>query len=462
MEPNTNNQTWVSRLKEQLFGKKTEPQNTTQTEVKPPVQDADAGKRTAKTVPDIPSPFDNLGLSEGDGNLVPATLKEHFNILYKQFKDLGEQKGRLGHDDIPTIDALAQSEASIFHERVKAEVGGKVDALVINRDCHKTHLDKMQSDYEQQKNYYNAFQNERITNPNSFSWLLLGFYLTVGVTLLFADCVLALNLMSIAFNFSTSQDTAVNLTSLGTADTWPIIKHNWQVLITSLGIALLSIYIKIFYDEYIGPADGNSQIRAKWIVDNIAEDTASKSKVKTWLYIEMGLKFLIRCIILGTTLYLLYLLAQLRFYAEVSLDPQGVFALHKETRTTVFLLTLLFPVVAGICFSLGIKVWQNRKSFKRSKNELNLAKTLLDNAITKYQLSEKQLTNAQKTFMDWITPDSFLADTKRYLIASYKNGYWIDYVNPDHNDIITDIVERMADFRNKNTARRHYSLLYKP
>jgi hypothetical protein len=420
-----------------------------------------------------PSPFDNLDLSQGDNTLVPIALKNLFDTLAKQFYNLGKQKGRLGNDDSLTIEALAHSEASLFHERVKAEVQGKVEALEIDAEFDEEHCKKMKQNYFLQKRYYDAFLNEKMSNPNSFSWLLAGVYLLAGCILLFADCVLTLNLIRIAFDFDVPPEEKFQLMKLGTEPTWPILKHNWQVIFTSLGIALLSLYIKIFYDEYIGVTDGNEQLRRKHIIDIVnhekqmnQKESGEKDVIEQNLQKEINFKFRVRLIILLSTIILLGLLAALRYYAEIEQakiidsNAQSVFELHPITGLAIFMLTLLFPIVAGICFSLTLKVKQNTNGYTESDASLKEAKKMFDHSFEKHLQSQKRMLHAKATLDNWIKNIDFLTNTKQYMISHYKTGYSIDYVNADQDAaLITDIVERMTQFRNKVAARKHYTHL---
>jgi hypothetical protein len=187
-----------------------------------------------------------------------------------------------------------------------------------------------------------------------------------------------------------------------------------------------------------------------------------ETEVQQQLDMEVKIKLAVRILILSCTFLLLFLLSRLRYYAEIALEnnPSGVFTKYPETWWAIFMLTLLFPMVAGVCFSLALKVWQNNRSYCKSKKGMKNAKKSLEEAIKKHLMSQKQYENAKATLKDWIDTNQFLPNTRNYLLAAYKNGYWVDYVNPETSDTIQDIVERMTDFRNKTAARRNLSQLY--
>ena len=88
--------------------------------------------------------------------------------------------------------------------------------------------------------------------------VLGGIYGAVALVLVLADIPLALELTRRGFNLKSDPNNAISDLFLATTQDgfvshfFRVLTSNWEVVVFATGVAFCTIYIKIFYDDFIG------------------------------------------------------------------------------------------------------------------------------------------------------------------------------------------------------------------
>src|SRR5262249_35965970 len=113
-------------------------------------------------------------------------------------------------------------------------------------------------DYKTKNAYYEKLNRAYQYNHRQFS-LLLGFiYGFFALVLVLADIPLALELTKLGFNLKADPNNAISDLFVFNAPegfffhTIKILSANWEVVLFATGVAFCTIYIKIFYDDFVG------------------------------------------------------------------------------------------------------------------------------------------------------------------------------------------------------------------
>jgi len=188
-------------------------------------------------------------------------LRQCINRSVDFFWKHGKKDGSIGQkhmgEDIFKMHAL----------QIKDEVSASLKSQLVTYDVEHDTLKKKNKDKESVKQEAEHYRNEIYTRkelyPRSFSLKLAIFYIVLALLLILADIPLALKLTQYGFNLHTAEGTysVDNLflwykgeNFLGHA--WLVFANNWEVFVLAFGIALCTVYVKIFYDDFMGyPVD---------------------------------------------------------------------------------------------------------------------------------------------------------------------------------------------------------------
>lgn len=295
------------------------------------------------------------------------------------------------------------------------------ESLVESRDYSR----KLQS---QKQNYILNLEKEKEANPNYFRRGVGYFYLTVSALLLIADIPLALQLTRDAFQLTGNESKVM-----------------------CLGIALCTIIFKIFYDEFVGsPLDSFiSQLKRSKKKDYDDKDSDSlKRNQKRRIVIKLS-------IIILTTITIISL-AFIRFKAIPPSEQYGFLKENPVLSIVAFtLITLLFPIVSGVCMSIGLYTIGNARDLKRAKKQLE--RTRKDHIFfaNKSENLQKQITHCENN-ISICEDEEFEEENVKYFTSRYSHGFSRGYVGPVHENQqpINDLFSKAETLHFKEIARK--------
>jgi hypothetical protein len=359
-----------------------------------------------------------------DYKSILKNLRDYLQKHALLFSRAGFRDGVYGTPDIK-IEDRAEIDARTFQNVALSELKAIVQSMR-DQETDLMAISKATQQKLEKELYYNDILTiNKYHIPNLFSWLLCAIYVLVGSVLLVSDFFLSTSLVEKIF------------------DLHPQTQY-WIIAMTSVGIACLSTYVKIFYDEYVGISDGLGLNRFNKLMERFE---FPNSKI---LKAELLIKFLIKGLIFCSVFLLFYQFAQARYgvFEEIRLSDPDV----KQISTSA----MLIPIVAGILFSLSFKIYHNIRALKTSDILSQKLRTISAKEFDSLDECRKYRSIAEGIYDDWVKPHQFYNDCKTYFLSFYSRGYSNGKMKPNYYEKNTDIISQMEKLRLDNGARKKY------
>lgn len=333
--------------------------------------------------------------------------------------------------------------------------------------------------------YFNLVKYNSTTSQNILAiWSCIFF----GLFLILADIALALQLVLEGFVFPEPEE-GYEITNLMTTSFFDVLRANWQVFLTTFGVAIFTIILKITFDRFIGNPYGDGYVKklrfARWfrkdqrskdMEDDIDPEPDLKN-IKKYERIKNGT--FIGLMIL--TIIFLFFLAKFRSFSmniekvkneyanEIQLlynkeeDPvvrkEAKDAYNKKIKEVdegiqsnrefiFFGTTLLFPIVSAICFSIASSAIENNRKIRHLKKEVKSTKIALeeDQKVYGSMYGELEAWNAE---VNYLKIDESVINFKMRLIDLYNYGFTIGNIRPDLFQNIPNLLCTIEKYRDK-------------
>lgn len=392
----------------------------------------------------------------------------------------GFNDGKLGQKKAPIYE-MAKSSAFFVRDKIKSTYEGHLSKLETEleliREVHKD----ARHDYKKNDDYDKRITEEYRRNPRNFSKTLAIIYLLFAVLLVFADIPLALKLTQAGFDLDLGENFIIQdlfKHPLG------VFQENWEVILLAFGIALCTIYVKIFYDEFLGSPIEKNTVMLKNLEG--IESNDEKRKIKSIHFGRLAFKIFVLIFTLGT----IYMLGQFRFetieyqnrlkalaYTGESFEDVDELFTSKETTSsppkvedprevwrktvtkyTFIAITLLFPIIGGICASLGLNNLEKIRELKKSKRLCEDATKGYLEASTKLKEANKSLSNWQSA-LKWCESNGFIKHLLSLFLNFYDHGYQRGLLVPENLLKGTDLYEKAEQLRNKLISRKIFEAI---
>jgi len=426
----------------------------------------------------------------------PNVFPEMSDDLRTQIKGIMNGSWGLGYED----GSIGQRQMTREFFRAQAEqvrdqylyfLKGKSIPAQTQAEELKERFNRTSEVLEQAQDYRNDSITRRQLYSRQYSRSLAVIYILVAGLLLLADIPLALMVTQLIFDLA-PPDKYHDITYLLFRPEndlcngllphfWRVVTGNWQVTIMTVGVALCAIYFKIFYDDSMGYSVDKS-IRQFRLLNlhnqfkNASKEEVKKEerKIRNLHYVRIGFKFFI----LFFTLFTIVHLGRVRAAAESlqdaftnqssTIDEEGrtddsviipavdndIIARKEELnelkKWMFILLTILLPLIAGICFSLGMGNLHNRQ-------ESGFAEKLYWKKVDEHSKALAAHKEAQmhastyESFIAKCESDNFVQNYEVSFYHCYLHGYQRGVVSPDKD---RDLYERALKFRDRLVATK--------
>lgn len=383
--------------------------------------------------------------------LASANVLKMVRDASKRYWGMGKSDGVIHRDSTPSISSLAVKDAELLHAMAVEELEGRQASMKQEIRDTEGHISKLIREVKECTEYLHLMLTSSRYSSNSFAWGMAVVYLACGLIILFSDFVLALQLITTGFNEFVNMDYPISDLFY---DPLGVFFANWQVILTSLGIATITVYIKVFYDDYLAVSDGTGQLRLRKVLREMGE---SQERPFWWLAVELALKTVLRLGILASVLYLLYVLAEFRFQALMILEDNVEVdnPMNQAAKKLFLWMTLVFPIVAGVCFSLAVKIILNRMKRTRAVEDLKLTEAMHRNEEQRQRELMGKLKEVEAAIGFWHKFDLALRLVSIYGLGRERADSIHDPVTPDDGGI----VERVKRFRDR-TVKKKQALYY--
>lgn len=432
-----------------------------------PIDEAEVTRRKLDNAVDsLPDYFANLakGLSEN------AHLKR-FIDAGASFRKSGQYAGLWGVRE-PEIGDIAEMQVQLTKSRIEEDCLSAEQKLKSESNILWRIKINAERDYKTKHAYYEKLNRAYQYNHRHFSLVLGGIYGLFAFVLVAADIPLALELTRRGFNLPTDPNYRIqSLFSFNTQDGFglhflKVLSGNWEVVLFATGVAFCTIYIKIFYDDFLGaplenlikkaseapPADyeefhlaNDDQVSNDGPEEPPKEAPANKQDIdkqfnRLW-WIRFSVKFVVLGLLLGTILVLGY------FRSWAVSTPVAKIPGY-ATVPTFTLLTLIFPIISGICASLSLNSFHNWAERRKAGKQNSAAREAVIKATDDYRKKEEERAKTEG-FIKWLAAEKTLEQLKKYLIRCYDSGHKFGYLYTEWT-FGGDLFTRAEALRNRN------------
>jgi hypothetical protein len=345
------------------------------------------------------------------------------------------------------IDDLAQAETDQLCQQINSEYKARADRLEHACQTNQDIWEQEKKHFLSRHSHLQALETALSADPRQISLMLAIGYLSIAILLIVADIPLALNLTQQGFDLDLSP-TDEGAISQFFSDPWLVFRANWEVFILTGGVALCSVYIKIFCDRYLIERPN---------ID--APASAAQRSSPSRLFFSRVFYFTISTFVaMGIFRVLSHEALEI---AKAQSDerelPAGFVLSHFPflhpiiTGLTFIFITLLFPLIGGICLSLGLNQIHNYKALKRARCWQESAEKNYKDASEALDQSREKKTNLDG-MRNWVQDEKFSTTTAKLLRESYLHGYergWMDTMSKSF-----DIVQFAARLRTYSVANQ--------
>jgi hypothetical protein len=377
--------------------------------------------------------------------IVRTGLHKHIVASHKYLYELGRRDGALGIQ--MNITDIARASVQSMFRHIYVVLKGKIGALKAKLELEENIMLDNEKLYAQELSHYDYLKYQYRFFPKNHSFLLFLIYTVVALALIIADMPLALDLIQKGFNFP--GEGYEHLFQPGKFLT--VLKENWETSVTALGVALCTVYIKICYDEFIGTPYANKLMTSKMFLkeNNIEADGEHSDRIAK----ENNLKNTIKVIILLITITAILFLAFFRIETAKEYNNEN-FSDTPWAHIAFVSITLLFPIVGGICLSYALNNLQNLLRYKRSKRQYESSRTQLLNAVEICALSRTNYEDISAAVEILIDENGVVEEYKNHLMAFYNRGYAIGAMQPEKYTKNEDFYTKIHEWRNIAITRK--------
>lgn len=299
------------------------------------------------------------------------------------------------------ISGIVTSRASYIVEHAKTITSGRVKGLENEMSILKATISERKNEYEKQKVFYDKLLDIRRHSSRNFSIPMGILYIVFGICMMGADFPISVGIAEHFIDVNRSIAVGSFLTRV----------KNLDILLFSLGITFLSIYFKIFYDEFIN----------KDIIKRETEEPLWNFGIIIRLLVKLG----ILCILI----YTLITLGNIRNALNTSsIEPQHpLFVTSKQVfdfRGISFIATtVLLPLISGICLSVGIGFITNSHNCSRVKKSCNRLTGKLEMHYTDLRSLERKHALLVNIKDEWLNEIEKKNCIELQLTSAYDRGY---------------------------------------
>ena len=408
------------------------------------------------------------------GNLAKSfeenTQLQQFIKLGETFRDKGYYAGQWGVRD-EDVAGSAAIKVRITKNLIDEKCQSNQRKLNSQVKILKTIKNNAKRDYGTRNAYYEKLNRAYQYNPKQFSLLLSVIYGSFAVMLVLADIPLALELTKQGFNLQAQSGAAINKLFSYDADEGvllhfiKVVMVNWEVFVFAIGVAFCTIYIKIFYDDFIGSPLENlikkasespkadyeelhlaqNEPDAKLESAAATETLNNKKKVndrfnRLW-WVRFFVKLGVLLVLFSTIVILGYFRYSVVKLQTPTIDPLVIFLTYTS-------LTLIFPIISGICASLSLSSFQNWNERRKARKENRRARMAALKATDEFRV-KKEEKERNSGFIKWLSKDETIDELTEYVIRCYQSGYKFGYVHPEWT-WGGDLFTRAEAMRNRN------------
>jgi hypothetical protein len=388
-----------------------------------------------------------------DDVMVKLGLHKRVSASHKYMYEMGRRDGSLGVV-LTNLADIAKATAQEMFRHIYVILKGSLASLKADMDTRSEIMQYDQQCHNREQAHYDYLKYQYRFFPRNYSWFLFGLYLVIAIALILADIPLALRLIQYGFYLPGSNIPGETFSELFISGSfWTILAINWETTTTALGISLCTIYIKIYYDEFIGTPYANKIMTFKRFVeenkldgnlineDSIHADIKQEHRYKRrW---KTGLAIFTLLSILALAVFRLKIAAKVEGF-----DPTFISA------AAFIAITILFPIIGGICLSHALTNFQNMSRLGRAGRKCVRSRRVYLRSVEKYTIAQKKYEDIYSADQRLCDENRMVEEYKGYLIAFYTRGFSTGGMQPEKYIKGEDFYSKILEWRNIAIARK--------
>ena len=396
----------------------------------PEVQEAGNAPESSRQENDIKKSLANFfrqvfQLSEDDEKLLES-VNSHILFITEMHHGLGYNDGKYGARDF-TIGVSARSRATQLTEHIYSRIKGKMDGLTVDIANKEQEKAKLEAEVESSRVFNQHMLDYSRKDYKSFSSIMGGMYVIFGFLLMLADIPISLSLVG---NFGIGTTTS--------ADPLEDKLLDFDKLIFALGIACSTIFIKLLYDQYINTPVGH------WTRPVSEAKESDKAGIRVEQYVKLAVKLLI----LFALFFTFYNLGNFRnaYNGWVEGEPVKVEPNILSVRFWSFIgLTVVIPVISGVCLSVGLSILNNKKTLRQSSLLLNKLRSKYQAVGDECKALIVRRSQLSVSHDEWGKQAHKVDLISRQFICAYEQAYKKAYLVESGSDLFRMVAEYQAE-----------------
>lgn len=427
---------WISRKIASAFAKKKAKQTAPDPDPKKPGLDEDRSyEEYCRKI---------AGL---DDVIVKLGVHKRISASHEYMYEMGRRDGALGVT-LDNLGNIAHANALEMYRHIYVIIRGKLATLNAEFKVASNIKQYDESLYKREQAYYDYAKYQYRFFPRSHSLWLFVLYLVLAAALILADIPLALKLIQTGFDLDIPDSSNMQFPNLFSGDFGAIVAANWETVVTAVGISLCTIYIKIYYDEFVGTPYANRLMTFKrFLMENGFESKEDEKHVLK----EHRMKGVLKTVLFFITIGAILALSLFRLQTAAK---EGLFEVTFFSGAAFVAITLLFPLIGGICLSHALTNFQNMARLWNARWVSRLRRRRWILSVKKFTIVEQNYYDLVAANEKLINETQFVEEYKYYLIAFYERGYAIGGMQPDKYAGGDDFYNKILEWRSLAVARR--------
>lgn len=364
-------------------------------------------------------------LNTDDEKLIES-VNAHILLITGLHSSLGHNDGKYGARNF-MIGVSARSRATQLTEHIYSRFKGKMDGLTADITNKEHQKEKLEAELESSRIFNKYMLDYSRKDYKNFSSTMGWMYLIFGFLLMLADIPISLSLVgNFGIGHTTSSDSLVEKLL------------DFDKLIFAMGIACSTILIKLLYDQYINTPIG------QWARPVSEANESEKNAIRR----EQLVKLAVKLVILFSLFFTFYNLGKFRnaYNGLVKGAPLAVEPDIISVRFWSFIgLTVVIPVISGICLSVGLSILNNKKTLRQSSNQLDKLHGRFQAVCEECRaliVRRSQLSVSQE---EWSKKDHKIDVISQQFICAYEQAYKKAYLLESNYDMFGMVAEYQAE-----------------
>jgi hypothetical protein len=394
----------------------------------------------------------NAKIGELNDVMVNLGLHQRISATQKYMYEMGRRDGALGVA-LKNLAEIARATAQEMFRHIYVILQGSLAALEAEKKTRHKIMEYDDLCHQRDQAYHDYVQYQYRFFPRTYSWFLFGFYLFIGLALILADMPLALKLIQDGFNIAGGGTDSQSIPHLFIGNFWEIVALNWETFTTAMGISLCTVYIKIFYDEFIGTPYANKTMTFRRFTqeNNLNNSEQETEAMQQDIKKEYGYK---RAWKTGLAFFTVAAIVVLALFRLQTAYQSGNFELSFASGAAFVIITVLFPIIGGICLSHALTNFQNMVRLQRARRKCAQSRKEYLSAMEAYTLVQKKYEDLWATSERLCEEDRMVEEYQDYLKAFYIRGFSTGGMQPEKYIKGEDFYSKVMEWRNMAISRK--------